>query len=66
MRHHLIVLLSVLTVLSANIALDVYTIVSMPVRWAITIGIGLLVTLILSNLSNRRQAKINQKARDGL
>ena len=64
MRHHLIVILSVFTVVSANIALDAYTVVPMPVRWSIAVGFGLLVTLILSNLSNRWQARNSHDSRD--
>ncbi|ALE04776.1 hypothetical protein AL755_03555 (plasmid) [Arthrobacter sp. ERGS1:01] len=66
MRNHLIVITSILATLAANVALDVYTGVPMLIRWAFSLGFGLLITLILSNLSKRRDARINHDALDGL
>ncbi|MDJ0322018.1 hypothetical protein [Pseudarthrobacter sp. PS3-L1] len=66
MRHYLIVILSVLAVLAANVVLDVYTDVPMLIRWAFSIGIGLLITAVLSRISQHRQARNRPNEAGGL
>lgn len=55
MRPNLIVIASIVVILAANIALDVSTDVPMLIRWTVAVGLGLVVTFVLTKLSKRRQ-----------
>ena len=57
MRPNLIVIASIVVTLAANIALDVYTDIPMLIRWAVAVGLGLVVTFALSKLSKLRQER---------
>ncbi|GAA4365391.1 hypothetical protein [Paeniglutamicibacter cryotolerans] len=58
MRPNLIVIASIVFVLAVNIALDKYTDIPMLIRWTLSAGLGLVVTLALTKFSERRQ-KLN-------
>ncbi|MDJ0319889.1 hypothetical protein [Pseudarthrobacter sp. PS3-L1] len=66
MRHYLIVIMSVLAVLAANVVLDVCTDVPMLIRWAFSIGVGLFVTAVLNRFSQRRHARNRPNEVSGL
>lgn len=64
MRTNMIVIVSIVVVLAVNIALDVYTDIPMLIRWAISIGLGLVATFVLSKWSQRRQKRNADDALD--
>ena len=64
MRPNPIVILSIVVTLAANIALDTFTDVHMLMRWTVSVGLGLLVTLALSKWSHRRQKRHDNDALD--
>ncbi len=64
MRPNLIVIANIVFVLAVNIALDKYTDIPMLIRWTLSVGLGLVVTLALTKLSERRQKQKNNNALD--
>lgn len=64
MRSYLPGILIGLAVFSVSIALEVYTDMPMLIRWAVVIGFGLLVTLALVKLAQRRQKRSTHEAVD--
>ncbi|PQZ93690.1 hypothetical protein CQ018_08510 [Arthrobacter sp. MYb227] len=64
MRTNLIVILSTVVALAANIALDIYTDLPMLIRWTIAVGLGLLATNALSKWSKLRQKRNNNEELD--
>lgn len=64
MRTNLIVILSTIVALAANVALDMYTDLPMLNRWTIAVGLGLLTTSALSKLFKQRQKRNNNEELD--
>lgn len=64
MRPNLIVIASIVFVLAVNIALDNYTDIPMLIRWALSVGLGLVVTLALTKFSERQQKRNTNNALD--
>lgn len=64
MRPNLIVIASIVFVLAVNMALDNYTDIPMLIRWALSVGLGLVVTLALTKFSERRQKRNTNNALD--
>ena len=62
MKQYLIVFLAALVVLGVNIGLGTNPDVPMLLRWIVALGVGLLVTFVLSKWSQRYQKRSNRDA----